>query len=235
MISRREEFASRRAGFTLIEILVGVAILAILSAALTPLVVKYVNDGRRARALSDSQVLGQAINAFNLDAGIWPVSNDGNVNDQAEVSRLVGLPEGFTGADIPNGAGTATGDDNWDGGGSGGGAGAMEDHLVFNRTGAVDPLYPVSASPPEPPGWNGPYVDRVPVDPWGRPYVCNVRYLQNANVRGTTQVERDQHAVWCLSAGANGQFETSFDDATEQESAPSGDDIGAVIQGNRNR
>ena len=41
-----------RAGFTLVEILVAVAILAILSAALTPLVVKYVNDGRRARAAS---------------------------------------------------------------------------------------------------------------------------------------------------------------------------------------
>ncbi|MEM7410914.1 MAG: prepilin-type N-terminal cleavage/methylation domain-containing protein [Myxococcota bacterium] len=224
-----------RAGFTLIEILVGVAILAILSAALTPLVIKYVNDGRRARALSDSQILGQAIRAFNLDTGIWPVSSDGNINDGGEVSRLVGLPAGFGGADIPNGANVATGDDNWDGGGSGGAAQPIEDHLIFNRTATVDPLYPVSASPPQPPGWNGPYLDRVPLDPWGRPFVCNVRYLQNANVNGTTQAERDQHAVWCLSAGPNGVWETAFDDGTEIENNPGGDDIGAVIQGNRNR
>lgn len=224
-----------RAGFTLIEILVGVAILAVLSAALTPLVVKYINDGRRARALSDAQVLGQAIQAFNLDTAIWPVSNDGNVNDIGELSRLVGLPDGFSGNDIPDGAGVSTGDDNWDGGGAGGEAGSMEDHLIFNESGTVNPLYPISASPPQPPGWNGPYLEAVPLDPWGRPFVCNIRYLQDANVNGTNQAERDEHAVFCLSAGPNGLWETSFDDATELENSPGGDDVGSLIQGNRNR
>ncbi len=71
----------RAAGFTLVEILVAVAILAILSATLSPLVLKYINDGRRARALSDAQTIGQAILQFQLDNGIWPVSNDGNLND----------------------------------------------------------------------------------------------------------------------------------------------------------
>ena len=222
-------------GFTLIEILVAVSILAILSAALTPLVIKYVNDGRRARTLSDAQVIAQAIQAFNLDTGRWPVNNDANLNDAGELSRLVGLPEGFTAADIPNGAGAAPGDNNWDGGGNGGAAGALEDHLIFNRTTAQDPLYPTSASPPSPPGWNGPYMKAIPVDPWGRPFVCNVRYLQDANVAGTTQTERDQHAVFCLSSGPNGVWETSFADATELENEPGGDDIGALIQGNRNR
>ena len=65
--------------------------------------------------------------------------------------------------------------------------------------------------------------------------MCNVRYLQNANVKGTNQAERDRHAVFCLSAGANGQWETSFNDATELEDHPGGGDIGALIQGNRNR
>ena len=65
--------------------------------------------------------------------------------------------------------------------------------------------------------------------------MCNVRYLQNANVNGTTQAHRDEHAVMCLSAGANGTFETSFDDDTELENAPGGDDIAGLIQGNRSR
>ena len=233
-MNERSRPTRSRAGFTLIEILVAVAILAILSAALTPMVIKYVNDGRRARALSDAEVLVQAIKAFNLDTGSWPVSNDGNVNDRGEISRLVGLPDGFVNADIPDGAGAAAGDRNWNGGGAGGAAGSMEDHLVFNRTGAVDPLYAASATPPQPPGWNGPYLDAIPVDPWNRPYVCNVRYLQDANVAGTNQAERDRHAVLCLSAGANGQFETSFNDGTELE-GPGGDDLGAMIQGSRLR
>ena len=112
-------------GFTLIEILVAVAILAILSAALSPLVIKYVNDGRRARTLSDAQAIAQAIEQFHLDTGLWPVSDDGNTGDVGELSRLVGLPAAQINANnIPGGAGTAPGDGNWDGGGSGGTAGA---------------------------------------------------------------------------------------------------------------
>jgi prepilin-type N-terminal cleavage/methylation domain-containing protein len=236
MKCRRNDNRSRhRSGFTLIEILVAVAILAILSAALTPLVIKYVNDGRRARALSDSQSIGQAILAFNLDTGLWPVNSDTIMTDAGELSRLVGLPDGFAATSVPAGAGAATGDGNWDGGGSGGVAGSIDDHLVFNRNATVNPLYPASASPPEPPGWNGPYLKSVPIDPWSHPYVCNLRYLQGANVTGTTQAMRNQHAVFCLSAGPNGLFETSFDDATELENQPGGDDIGWLVEGNSNR
>ncbi len=227
-----ERRARGQGGFTLVEILVAVAILAILSASLTPLVIKYVNDGRRARALSDSQTLGQAILAFNLDTGNWPVNNDANPLDAGELSRLVGLPAGFTAADVPGGAGAATGDGNWNGGGSGGAAGALEDHLIRNRTAATNPLYPASVTAPEPPGWNGPYLAQIPVDPWARPYVCNVRYLQGAGVGGVTPLEEDDHAVMCLSAGANGLFETSFDDGTELR-APGGDDIGWLLQGDQ--
>ena len=230
-----ETGVGRESGFTLIEILVGVAILAILSAALTPLVVKYVNDGRRARAISDSQTIAQAIKAFNLDVASWPVSDDGNTRDAGELSRLVGLPAGFAAADIPGGAGTAQGDDNWNGGGSGGVAGSLEDHLIYNRSDQTAELYTPSATPPSPPGWNGPYLETIPLDPWGNPYVCNVRYLQNARVAGTTQPMWDDHAVFCLSAGENGVFETGFDDGTDLDNQPGGDDIGAMLQGRRSR
>ena len=223
----------RSMGFTLIEILIGVAILAILSAALTPMVIKYINDARQSRALSDSQALGQAILAFNLDTGRWPVNNDANLNDAGEVSRLVGLPAGQVNANnIPGGNG-APGAGNWDGGGSGGTAGALEDHMIRNRTAAVNPLYPASQTAPDPSGWNGPYLDSVPLDPWGRPYVCNVRYLDGAAVTGVTPAEEDNHAVMCLSAGPNGQFNTSFNDGT-QLAAPGGDDIGWPVQGLQN-
>ena len=225
-----------RAGFTLVEILVAVAILAIISAALAPLVVKYVNDGRRARAISDCQALGEAVLAFNLDAGRWPVNNDANPNDAGELSRLVGLSQdNISAANIPGGAGVAPGDNSWDGGGSGGVAGALEDQLIFNRTNTVNPLYVTSNTPPEPPGWDGPYLSDVPLDPWGNPYVMNVRYLTDANVVGVTQAEAQEHAVFCLSAGANQLFETSFADATELENNPGGDDVGWLIEGNSNR
>lgn len=225
--SLRRDERRRAGGFTLIEILVGVAILAILSAALTPLVIKYVNDGRRARALSDSQAIGQAIMAFQLDTGMWPVNDDAVLTDAGELSRLVGLPAPINAALIPTGVGTAG---NWDGGGSGGNAGSLQDHLIRNQTAALNPIYPVSLSAPEPPGWNGPYLKQIPLDPWGHPYVCNVRYLDGARV--TTAANEDNHAVLCLSAGANSAFDTPFDDATQLQ-APLGDDIGWSIQGDQ--
>ncbi len=220
----------RAAGFTLVEILVGVAILAILSAALTPMVIKYVNDARRSRALSDSQALGQAVLAFNLDVGRWPVNGDGNPNDAGEISRLVGLPAAqISAANIPDGNGPR-GANNWD---SAGRASAIEDQLIRNRAGRVNPLYAASQTAPEPPGWNGPYIDSVPADPWGNPYVCNVRFLRLASVSGVTPAEAANHAVFCLSAGPDGQFNTSFDDRTKL-AGPGGDDIGWPIQGLQN-
>jgi len=232
MIPKREYRGEE--GFTLVEILVGVAILAILSATLSPLVIKYINDGRRSRAISDSQTIGQAILAFQVDMGVWPVSNDGNLNDTAELSRLVGLASGsISNANIPAGNGSgSTGA--WRNGGDSGTAGALEDHLIYNRDDDTNPLYTTSTTPPDPPGWNGPYLKSVPLDPWGNPYVCNVRYLTNANVNGVTAAEAASHAVMCLSAGPNGVWDTSFADATAL-SGPEGDDIGFAIQGNQTR
>ena len=108
-------------------------------------------------------------------------------------------------------------------------AGALEDHLIRNQTAALNPIYNVSQSPPEPPGWNGPYLKSVPLDPWARPYVCNVRYLDGGRVNGVTPAEADNHAVFCLSAGPDGVFNTSFNDGTELQ-VPGGDDIGWPIQ-----
>jgi prepilin-type N-terminal cleavage/methylation domain-containing protein len=225
--------ASTQAGFTLVEILVAVAILAILSATLSPLVIKYVNDGRRARALSDSQTIGQAILAFQVDNGLWPVSDDGTLNDAGELSRLVGLPAAsVVPANIPAGSGGNT--NAWQNGGSGGTAASLEDHLVYNQDTDTNPLYVTSTTPPDPPGWNGPYLKSVPRDPWGNPYVCNVRYLTNGNVAGVTAAEAANHAVMCLSAGPNLVWNTPFADAAAL-SGPAGDDIGFVIQGNQTR
>jgi len=222
-----------KSGFTLVEILVAVAILAILSATLSPLVIKYINDGRRARALSDSQTIGQAILAFQVDTGVWPVSDDGTLTNAGELARLVGLPQAsISNANIPGGSGGSTA--NWQAGGAGGTAGSIQDHLIYNADSDTAVLYPTSTTPPDPPGWNGPYVKSVPEDPWGNPYVCNVRYLVNAGVTGVTVAESQNHAVMCLSAGANGVWNTTFADATRLD-GPEGDDIGFVIQGNQTR
>lgn len=192
--------------------------------ALTPLAIRFTEQAKAARALADSRRLGRAILAFHLDTAVWPVRTEGG---GGAISRLVGLPVAeIRPGGVPLGAGSARG---WRGGGDGGIAGSIEDHLVTNRSAGLDPIYRTSATAPDPPGWRGPYLSSVPVDPWDRPFVCNTRYLDGAGVPGVTVVETDRHAVLCLSAGPNGRFDTPFDDAVPLV-RPGGDDIGWPIQ-----
>ena len=223
--------ASER-GLYLTEVLVAVATVAIVAGASSPLVLKYIGDARSSRALPETRTIGHAVIAFNLDTGHWPVSDDGTLTDAGELSRLVGLANGdIIATNIPGGAGAATGDANWDGGGSGGTAGAIEDFLRYNADADTNPLYPASADPTSSPGWDGPYLQDVPIDPWGSPYVVNVRYLDGGGVDGATQAEEQSHAVFVLSAGPNGLFETSFDDGTGLDSSGmGGDDVGWMVE-----
>lgn len=222
-----------------IEILVAIALLAIVAAAFTPLVLRVREDTRLQRARADAEALGRAILAFRLDLGLWPVSNDGEPFDAGEVSRLVGLPRRrIARARIPGGDAATPGSGSWDGGGNGGTVGALEDFLVLNLDADTDPLYPTvgarGADARAGSGWNGPYLPSIPSDPWGRPFVVNVRYLDGADVEGATAVEAENHAVFVISAGQNGFFETSFDDATPlANDGVGGDDVGWMIEGRR--
>ncbi len=72
----------------------------------------------------------------------------------------------------------------------------------------------------------------MPLDPWGNSYVANIRYLDSGGVSGATTAEEENHAVFVLSAGANGLFETSFDDATAlANGGMGGDDVGWMLEG----
>ena len=165
------------------------------------------------------------------------MSDDGNLGDSGELSRLVGLAAGdISAGNIPDGAGTATGDGNWDGGSDGGNGGAIEDFLKYNADTDTDPLYPASSNPAISPGWNGPYLQGVPLDPWSNPYVVNIRYVDGGSVNGVTASEAQDHAVFVLSAGANGLFEPSFSDGTAlSNDEVGGDDVGWLVEGRQTR
>jgi len=124
----------RFAGFTLIEVMVVIAILAILAALIVPKVMSRPDEARVVAARQDIAALMQALKLYRLDSERYPTTEQG-------LQALVAKP------------GQAPVPDNWKAGG---------------------------------------YVERLPMDPWGKPY----QYL-NPGLHGEIDV---------FSFGADGAF-----------------------------
>ncbi len=112
----------RQRGFTLIEVMVVVVILAILAAVVVPRIMDRPEAARIAKAKADIRAIQSALELYRLDNGEYPTTDEG-------LEALVRRP--------PNAR-------NWKEGG---------------------------------------YLDRLPKDPWGRPYL----YL-NPGVHGPVDV-----------------------------------------------
>lgn len=65
----------RNQGFTLIELVVVISILAILAGALIPRVTERMARSRDARRLSDANAVKQAVETYYADKGQWPDAN----------------------------------------------------------------------------------------------------------------------------------------------------------------
>lgn len=177
---------ARRGGFTLIEVVVILAMIAILGAIITPFIMKYITDSQIARAKNEAQVVAAAVTNAYKDLGRWP----NRINAATNYGGLFSGPAAGT----PPAAffGAATG---W--AAPGAAWNQLDTHLVQNGQG-----YPAAGDNK----WAGPYATQLPTDPWGRPYVINA-----ANF---TSVVVPPIPVWVLSAGPNGVVETNIAAAT---------------------
>ncbi|MGR3309288.1 MAG: type II secretion system protein [Candidatus Brocadiales bacterium] len=199
----REGFTSLQiaAGFTLIEIVIVLGVIAALAAILTPTLMNYIEDAKRARASKDVGTLAAAIAQLNKDTGSWPIYTDVSSKVGAidclytgsEFSTIILESGDFVGTNPPQSFDEAFG------------------HLMRNNAN-----YPFERQNM----WRGPYVNKGGTDPWGTPYAILVRRL-----RETVDI-LNVHA-WVLSAGPNGVFET---DEISIEIPPNSDDIGILIQ-----
>jgi general secretion pathway protein G len=70
-------WGSGRSGFTLIEILVVITVIAILASLVTPMVFRNVGDAKAAAAKAQVEILGLALDAYRLDNDYYPSTAQG--------------------------------------------------------------------------------------------------------------------------------------------------------------
>ena len=184
-------------GFTLIEIVIVLAIIAVLAGILAPTLTRYVGDSRIRKAEADVQHLGAAMALMYGDTGHWPIWSSGTATTAGDTD--FNLLDTVDGDDPDMDAGITE----WDGAGD-----TFTAQLIDNT-----PAYPTAGRRQ----WRGPYLEKVLADPWGSNYYANVEFLQPALVGGS-------QPVFVLSAGPNKLVETLFDQ-TGPSIERGGDDI----------
>lgn len=134
----------REAGFTLVEVIVIVAVIAIVAGIVVPMIFSQIDEAKITRAEGDAKSIGSAVQVFRKDTGQWPNKGNGCL---ADVTLLVGsgtLPSNLT----------AFGFDDE-------GALSFSDLLQVDDNGCW------------PQRWKGPYLGTVAADPWGNAYLVN--------------------------------------------------------------
>jgi prepilin-type N-terminal cleavage/methylation domain-containing protein len=210
-----------RRGFTMVELIVVLAAIAILAAILTPMVLKLIDDSRISRAEREVEGIANALATLYKDTSEWPYTNANGPS--GTIDRLIGSNSVATGAGVGAGSGAA----NW---GAFGTSKRIGDFLYWNNpdndsnangnnSNQNNQDYPTTG----PTAWTGPYMEAYDLnDPWGNAYVVNVRYLPNGNYGGTVR-----HKTIVLSAGPDGVWQTPFSDTVTEEVM--GDDIGHIL------
>ena len=199
-------------GFTLIEIIVVIAVIAILVSILTPMMVKHLEDSKISRAVSDIKMIGAAMGDFYKDNAKWPIFIDPTLplTEGNNIFLLIGI-----GNDADS-IGHDTSDTkfwNETGGWPVNRIDRLEDHLMYNEP---------PSNQYNPVRWKGPYLSKITPDPWGNHYSVNAAYLSEFFPEG--------EAVWVISAGKNVTWETDISQLNSSSMIVGGDDIAFRIK-----
>jgi prepilin-type N-terminal cleavage/methylation domain-containing protein len=201
-------------GFTLIELAVVLAIIAILAAVLTPMVTNYLEQARVARAQADLRTIADAVKLYHRDTGRYPIfdspddyKNDTVSNNAASKAVFKTGTSGSANVPMDNSSGSswALGSDL--------ATTSLELYVNNNYSGVVVSNFPKVT-------FNGPYIATIDSDPWGNRYLMTAGNLSKASTK---------HA-FVISAGPDGTLQTGRDVPATDNLVASGDDIIAIIK-----
>jgi len=195
-------------GFTLIEIIVVLAVIATLAAVLTPMVVSYITDAKLRRAEADTKAIGTAILAFNKDLKEWPIWADASASEEGASGTLYDVLYSSAGDEITSET-TPAATGNYTTGGTG--RSLLDAQLITN-----DPMGYAETGVRK---WMGPYLEKINEDPWGNKYYVDVYGLQPPQLSPGSQ-----KAVFVISAGPDEKLETAIHQ-DHKAFVISGDDI----------
>ncbi len=119
--------------FTLIEIMIAVAVVGLLTTFSVHGVLRAVYSARTSTARQDLARLAVAVETLAMDTGCWPGGKSILLPPEQVNDRFADLTVAQTGL----------------------------------RQNPTDVEYP---------GWRGPYIDYIPLDPWGQPYFFDAAY-----------------------------------------------------------
>lgn len=98
---KQRSLPRQKRGFTLIEMLVVVLILAILAALIVPRVVGRTSDAKRAKAASDIATLSSLLQQYRVDNDSFPTTEDGLNALRVQPSNATNWRGPYTSKSIP--------------------------------------------------------------------------------------------------------------------------------------
>ena len=155
--------AGPSSGFTLIEIIVILAVISILVAILTPTVLKYISEAQSDRAQNDVTTINAMINDLIKDTGKYPGNKMAAGKTFLCGAGNVGLAGQTWGTTVT--------------------CETLANHIAVNSPGtaATTDDYPSSGNF----RWKGPYITNLSEDPWGNGYQINASTLVGGNTSVT--------------------------------------------------